>query len=280
MGRDWSPAAGSGGYRVGRGVFAPGGSSMSAVNTGVAAASCQTIDFAAGVLTIPIITVFAAVRGLAAVMTPRSFLFLPLRRINAAVSHRHLNLTMSTFNKLGIQTGCKTLSSLTDWPGKEKAILDAYRDSCPGCQLTEINLDLAFFIFDLVGERVALTYAFSTPALTKRDASRIRGFPNVNATVQRVMGEKAFPADKGHFLGHASGGSLDINLFPQRRDLNRGWSEQGKRYRAMERYVAEHSGTFFYHRPIYDDDTWLPDKLEFAIHTNERGWWVDVFNNK
>lgn len=160
------------------------------------------------------------------------------------------------------------------------AILDAYEDSTHGSALTEANLDLAFFVFDFVNERVALAYAFSTPALTKRDASRIRGFPNVNATVKRVMGEDAFPADKGHFLGHASGGTLDINLFPQRRDLNRHWSEQGKRYGAMERYVAEHRGTFFYHRPIYDDDTWLPDQLEFGVHTEDGQWWIDVFNNK
>lgn len=189
-------------------------------------------------------------------------------------------MALLTFHERGIQSGCKTLASLADWPQKMNAMLDAYEDSNPGCELTEVNLELAFYFFDIVGDRVAFAYAFSTPSLTKRDASRIRGFPNVNATVERVMGKNAFPADKGHFLGHASGGTLDINLFPQRRDLNRGWSEQGKRYRAMERYVAEHSGTFFYHRPVYDDDTWLPDKLEFAIHTEECIWWVDVFNNK
>jgi hypothetical protein len=94
------------------------------------------------------------------------------------------------------------------------------------------------------------------------------------------MGEAAFPADKGHFIGHASGGMLDINLLPQRRDLNRHWSEQGKRYGVMERYATEHRGAFFYHRPIYDDDTWLPNQLEFDIHTKDRGWWIDVFNNK
>lgn len=36
-----------------------------------------------------------------------------------------------------------------------------------------------------------------------------------------------------------------MNLFLQRRDLNRGWSQQGKQYRAMEQYLADHPGTFF-----------------------------------
>ena len=129
--------------------------------------------------------------------------------------------------------GCKTLAGLADWPDKMYGFLDEYRDSSPGSDLYEVNLDLAFYWYDVPNDRVALAFAFSTPNLTKRDASRIRGFPNVNDTVRRVMGNKAFPADKGHYLGHASGGTLDINLFPQRRDLNRGWSEQGKRYRAM-----------------------------------------------
>ena len=42
--------------------------------------------------------------------------------------------------------------------------------------------------------------------------------------------------DKGHFIAHAIGGGLDMNIFSQARDLNRGISEQGKVYRLMERY--------------------------------------------
>jgi hypothetical protein len=68
---------------------------------------------------------------------------------------------------------------------------------------------------------------------------------------------------------------MDMNLFPQRRDLNRGWSAQGKRYRAMERHLAAHPGTFFYHRPIYTDDTWVPAELELAILRPDNEWWID-----
>lgn len=75
-----------------------------------------------------------------------------------------------------------------------------------------------------------------------RDASRIRGFPGSDER-----------RDRGHFLAHASGGGLDINLFHQNALLNRGWSPEGRRYRQMEQYAARHEGTLFFSRPIYED---------------------------
>ena len=72
--------------------------------------------------------------------------------------------------------------------------------------------------------------------------SRMRGFPDVSASVRRALGTRAFFADKGHFLGHASGGVLDINLFPQRRELNRGW---------------------------------IPQSLEYGVLVEDSRWWVD-----
>lgn len=88
------------------------------------------------------------------------------------------------------------------------------------------------------------------------------------------------PPLRSQLLGHASGGILDIDLFPHRRELNRGWSAEGKRFRRMERYVADHPGTFFYHRPLYDDQTWVPELLEYGILVDDTEWWVDTFRNK
>lgn len=108
----------------------------------------------------------------------------------------------------------------------------------------------------------------------------MRGFPDVNVSVRKVLDDGAFPADRGHFLGHASGGILDINLFPHRRALNRGWSTEGKRFRSMERYVTQHLGAFFYHRPQYDDVSWIPQLLEYGVLLEESKWWVETFRNK
>jgi len=182
----------------------------------------------------------------------------------------------AVFTKIGLTTP----PALVDWDDVVGSFVVSYEETSGQSEFSTTNIDSAFFLFDHRLERVVLAYAVSTLQLTKRDSSRMRGFPNVNASIRRVMGDKAFVADKGHFLGHASGGVLDINLFPQRRELNRGWSEEGKRFRRMERHVAEHPGTFFYHRPFYDDDTWIPSILEYGVFTDGASWWKDTFHNK
>ncbi len=176
--------------------------------------------------------------------------------------------------------GVEVPAALCDWDSRVGSWYDAYEHAAADAYLTEINLDAAVFTFDLTFERLVLAYAVSTPQLTARDASRIRGFPNVNESVRTALGGMAFTVDKGHYLGHASGGTLDINLFPHRRDLNRGWSADGKRFREMERHVDKYPGTFFYHRPSYDDDTWIPASLEYGVLVDNQTWWVGTFRNK
>ena len=169
---------------------------------------------------------------------------------------------------------------LSNWEDRVTGWCDEYGKGFPEAELSEINLDLGVFIFDHSAERVVLAYALSFVQSKKRDASRMKGFPNPNVSVRKVAGDDAFFADKGHFLGHASGGILDINLFPQRRELNRGWSEEGKKFREMERHVAEKPDTFFYHRPIYDDDSWIPKYLEYGVLKGDSEWWIESFANK
>ena len=169
---------------------------------------------------------------------------------------------------------------LEDWEDRVDAWCGEYSSKWSEAVLTEINLDFAVFLFDHASERVTLAYAVSVEQLHPRDAARMRGFPNVNASIRKVLGHRAFPADRGHYLGHASGGALDINLFPQRRDLNRGWSQEGKRFRKMERHVADHPGAFFYHRPIYEDETWIPSEMEYGVLRTPGGWWTDRFRNR
>jgi len=169
--------------------------------------------------------------------------------------------------------------TLKTWEQNVDQWCKEYEKKVDYCQLTEIIIDLSVFIFDCIEERVVLAYAISTKALNKRDASRIRGFPNVNASTMKSDDENKFKSDKGHFLGHASGGQLDINLFPHRTGLNRGWSKEGKIFRKLERYVAKYTGTFFYHRPIYNDNTWVPSFLEYGVLKEDKLWEVEVFTN-
>ncbi len=157
---------------------------------------------------------------------------------------------------------------------------DEYTDGSPHAELLEINLVSAVYWFDRTHERVLTAYGISSHQDYPRDENRIRRFPDVSVGVKKVMGDEAFPVDRGHFLSHASGGELDINLFPQRRELNRGWSEQGKLYRRMERVAADDPGTFHFHRAHYDDDTWIPRTLEYGVLRRDGTWWIGRFDNK
>ncbi|MFA6445257.1 MAG: hypothetical protein WCV99_23215, partial [Sterolibacterium sp.] len=80
------------------------------------------------------------------------------------------------------------------------------------------------FLFDLASpknpeadDRLVAAYGSSSPAPTRRDAARIRGFLGGGLD---TPGKGRY--DKGHALAHAIGGGLDANLFPQRPELNRG----------------------------------------------------------
>jgi hypothetical protein len=187
---------------------------------------------------------------------------------------------MSVLQSLFRRAGRPIPTALRDWDDRVARWHEDYLAGYLHAELSEINLDLAVFVFDHAFERVTLAYAISDEQLVSRDRNRMRGFPSATASVDAALGGDGFVADKGHFLGHASGGVLDINLFPHRRDLNRGNSPEGKRFRGMERYVAERPGTFFYHRPLYVDDTWIPESLEYGVLADDERWWAETFRNR
>ena len=169
---------------------------------------------------------------------------------------------------------------LETFEGDADSWCDEYVSRHPNASLVEINLVTAVYWFDRTDERVVVAYGISTRPQKPHDLSRMRRFPDVSIGVNRVMGDMAFPVDRGHFISHAAGGELDINLFPQRRELNRGWSEEGKLYRKMERLAAHHPGTFHFHRARYDDDTWIPSTLQYGVLRENETWWVEDFENK
>jgi hypothetical protein len=111
----------------------------------------------------------------------------------------------------------------------------------------------------------------------KREASRLQGW--VGPT-ERYFGKER---DKGHFIAHTIGGLVDgveINVFAQRRDLNRGWSIAGKRYRIMEQHCASNHGTLCFSRPFYEDETCTPAAIEYGILRHNLTWWIEEFDNR
>lgn len=139
-------------------------------------------------------------------------------------------------------------------------------------------------MFDLIEEkdsqfdsRVVCIFGRSAPTKVHRDDFRLR----------RLLGstEKNFGSrkDKGHFIGHSFGGRVlgtEANVFIQRRDLNRGWSADGRLFRRMEGYCATFTGTFCFSRPLYSDDSAYPSFLEFGIIRHDGSIWVECFNNR
>lgn len=116
--------------------------------------------------------------------------------------------------------------------------------------------------------RLIGVYGRSDPQGLPRDQSRMQGFPSP----QRGHTVKV---DRGHGAGHALGGPDEgWNLFPQVADVNR----RG-RWRELERYCADHPGTFMFMRAVYSNDSDEPAKLEYGVVDQGGQLTVEQFNN-
>jgi hypothetical protein len=127
-----------------------------------------------------------------------------------------------------------------------------------------------------IEDRVVAVYGQSTPLPKPRDDYRLRGW--VGAT-EKIYGSRF---DKGHYIAHSLGGAVDrseMNVFVQRRDLNRGWSQEGKLYRAMEKYCVLRPGTFCFSHPLYEDQSSIPSFVELGVLKSSDELWVQCFDN-
>lgn len=125
------------------------------------------------------------------------------------------------------------------------------------------------YVFDLAPNakaesaesRVVVAWGRATPTNARREASRLRGFP----IPPRPRGED----DRGHLFAHAAGGGLDVNLFAQARELNRGWSASGRRWRSLERLALRRAGAVLVVRLLYADTTARPAALEAVLAADD-----------
>jgi hypothetical protein len=160
--------------------------------------------------------------------------------------------------------------------------ITAYKTATPWtCEVLEISLDGLLHLFDAApaftgtdagDDRLVAVWGHSRGPAERRDTSRQAGFiPSPAAWSEAGR-------DRGHFVAHAAGGGLDLNLFPQAARLNRGTSAAGKRWRAMERYLAANPGTPLFVRPAYVGPTWVPLTIDFGLVVEGRLWW-ERFDN-
>ena len=86
--------------------------------------------------------------------------------------------------------------------------------------------------------------------------------------------------DKGHFMARRNGGGSQLNIFPQRRDVNRPRSDQGKLFLKMETYCHQHPKTLCFCRPIYLQESLRPDAYDFGLLKEDGELWVAQFDNR
>jgi len=86
--------------------------------------------------------------------------------------------------------------------------------------------------------------------------------------------------DRGHLIALASGGGENVNLVPQAARLNRGWSDAGRRWRALERICAGSEGVFLFVTVLYEDVSDVPSGFEFLVRTPDGVEIVERFINR
>jgi hypothetical protein len=163
-----------------------------------------------------------------------------------------------------------------DW--LSRAWSDAYRSQVADSLLLEFD-DVATLLFDQAGAAEAVQAArtiaargFSRPGRRPRDVAYQRGYPSPAGRSDRAL-------DKGHMVPHSAGGEFGPNIFPQDRALNRGWSGEGKRYRALEREIVATPGTFFFCCLLYADHSDFPAAVELGL-LRSGGLHVERFRNR
>src|SRR6266545_2291859 len=142
----------------------------------------------------------------------------------------------------------RPLAATTVGPLLLEALAERYEHECEGCSLLQFEQSGATYLFDF--------------------ASAV-GAPQEDGTF----------VDRGHLIPHLSGSEFGPNIFRQHRALNRGWSEQGKRFRALEREAAAAPGMIYFGHLLYEDDSAYPTVIETGLL---RGGTlhVEVFRNR
>jgi hypothetical protein len=154
-----------------------------------------------------------------------------------------------------VLVGAALLDAAADW----------YERKQMDCALLQFEQSGAQYLFDLASskglaqeDRTVAAWALTPPVVEQRDAAYQRGFP-------MAPGDGVASVDRGHLIPHLSGGEFGPNIFRQDRALNRGWSAEGRRYRALEREAAATPGTLYFGHLMYDDDTAYPVAIEIGL---------------
>jgi hypothetical protein len=130
---------------------------------------------------------------------------------------------------------------------------------------------------EMVEDRLVAVHGKTQSAKSKRKDSILHRQPL--GPIEYIEPHQRARYDRGHFIAHTLGGDLNINIFPQVTEINRGWSNDGKLYRSMERYCQKNPGTYCFSRPFYSGQSGHPFAIEFGALRIDGTLWVNVFPN-
>jgi len=156
---------------------------------------------------------------------------------------------------------------------------ERYEHEYEDCSLLQFEQSGATYLFDFASavggaqeDRTVGAWTVTPATIAKRDVVYQRNFPlppDPDGTL----------VDRGHLIPHLSGGEFGPNIFRQHRALNRGWSEQGKRFRALEREAAATPGVFYFGHLLYEDDSAYPTMIETGV-LRGGALYVEGFRNR
>lgn len=201
---------------------------------------------------------------------------------------------MYNYKELFTRFSIKSITDIKELFQEEVAYewVEIYREMKPHGTITIQNFRGFTFIIDdgnqmeyakknteveFLESRVVGAFGLSIGKAKDENRKKMRNWIGPTSLVFKFYGDNY---DKGHFISHGIGGPVDVNLFPQKRDINRGWSEKGKLYRKMEEFVANNPGTFVFARPIYIDASFCPEKLEYGYFDKDLLLHVEEFPNR
>lgn len=162
------------------------------------------------------------------------------------------------------------------WTSVSTIVQDQYAELCPKSEIVELDHGAGTYLFDKAGdsraERTVLIASRPVPPAAARETAYQAGYP----LPERVAGRSV---DRGHFLAYSGGGLFGPNMFVQDRALNRGWSRQGRLYRALETRAVTTPDAVLFVRPHYVDDSDIPALLDLGV-IDGRGYEVYRFRNR
>lgn len=176
----------------------------------------------------------------------------------------------------------RTWADLARGPAAQQALSDhaarLYREAFGDAELLELDFGGTVFLFDDFAaedgreQRTVAAWRIVPKHASARDRSRQAGFPLHASLI-------AAGFERGHLIARASGGPLDINLYPQAWQVNQGRSEDGKEFRRLETLAARNPGCLQFSRLIWSGDDSVPVAHHILVAIEGQPVAQGVFSN-